>query len=188
VTGDGGMFGRLEGDVTFNNCATMGKMGYEGSSMYCGFVAYSGSGSSTLNNCYTTCALTEGTGTDHCYTFCRGTYKVNNCYYLNQVGSKQGTQMTLEQFQNGEVCYRLNGNQSVINWYQTIGEDAFPVLDKSHATVVFEDGKYANPDGIKELNAQEPMNNQFIYNLAGQRMSKMQKGINIVGQKKVFVK
>ena len=158
--------------------------------MYCGFTAWAhADGVSTLNNCYTACTLTEGTGLDYCYTFCRGTYKANNCYYLNAIGAAQGTQMTLEQFQNGEVCYKLNGDQSDIHWYQTIGEDAFPVLDESHAIVIFEDGKYDNADGIKEVNAQwSTVNGQSIFNLAGQRLSKMQKGINIVGNKKILVK
>ena len=127
VTGNGGMFGRLEGQVTFNDCATLGSMGSPGSSMYCGFVAFAGAGSSTLNNCFTTSTLTEGTATDYCYTFCRGTAKLNNCYYLNAIGAAQGTQMTLEQFRSGEVCYKLNGDQSVIRWTQTIGVDKEPV-------------------------------------------------------------
>ena len=98
---------------------------------------------------HTACELTEGTGTDYCYTFCRGTVQLNNCYYLNAVGTVQGTQMTLEQFQNGEVCYKLNGNQSNIYWYQNIGEDKFPVLNESHGIVVRnEDGTYT---GIKVL-------------------------------------
>jgi hypothetical protein len=188
VTGDGGMFGRLEGDVTFNNCATLGEMGYPGSSMYCGFVAYAGNGSSTLNNCYTTCSLTEGTGTDYCYTFCRGTAKFNNCYYLNAIGSAQGTQMSLEKFQNGEVCYKLNGDQSTINWYQTIGEDAFPVLNESHQIVIFEDGKYSNADGIRDIEY-SPLNMEHsIYDLSGRKLSKEQlkKGIYIVNGKKVL--
>ena len=186
VTGDGGMFGRMEGETTFNNCATLGSMGNPGSSMYCGFVAYSGSGSSTLNNCYTACELTEGTGTDYCYTFCRGTVHLNNCYYLNAVGTAQGTQMTLEQFQNGEVCYKLNGNQSNIYWYQNIGEDKFPVLNESHGIVVRnEDGTYT---GINEVTAAETTQPVAIYNLAGQRLSKMQKGINIINGKKILVK
>ena len=189
VTGDAGMVGALYGKVTFNNCATLGEMGNPGSSMYCGFTAWAHSdGVSTLNNCYTTCSLTEGTGLDYCYTFCRGTNKLNNCYYLNAIGTAQGTQMTLEQFQNGEVCYKLNGDQSIINWYQTIGEDTFPVLDESHAIVISEDGKYGNPDGIAEMAAEEKPQSTEIYNLAGQRLSKMQKGINIVGQKKILVK
>ena len=187
VTGDGGMFGRLEGDVTFNNCATLGSMGNVGSSMYCGFVAYSGSGSSTLNNCYTACTLTEGTGTDYCYTFCRGTVKLNNCYYLNAIGTSQGKQMSLEQFQNGEVCYKLNGDQSDIHWYQTIGEDALPVLDESHGIVIKDEGGIYT--GIEELQSSRPVQkDNAIYNLAGQRLNKMQKGINIVNGKKVLVK
>ena len=145
VTGNGGMIGALYGNITFNNCATLGEMGYVGSSMYCGFVAYENSGSSTLNNCYTACMLTEGTGTDYCYTFCRGIHQLNNCYYLNVIGEAQGTQMTLEQFKSGEVCYKLNGDQSDIHWYQSIDTDEFPVLDNTHKTVyIASDGTYTN--------------------------------------------
>ena len=189
VTGDGGMFGRLEGNVTFNNCATLGSMGNPGSSMYCGFVAYSGSGSSTLNNCFTACTLTEETGTDYCYTFCRGNVTLNNCYYLNAIGEAQGKKMTLEQFQNGEVCYKLNGDQSDIHWYQTIGEDPFPVLEESHQIVILEeDGTYGNADGIIEVKADATHQQTGIYDLTGRRVEKMQKGIYIVNGKKVAIK
>ena len=45
------------------------------------------------------------------------------------------------------------------------------------------------PTGIANLDANVNHNsNEPIYNLAGQRLSKMQKGINIVGGKKVLVK
>ena len=190
VTGDGGMFGRLEGNATFNNCATLGAMGNEGSSMYCGFVAYSGSGSSTLNNCYTACTLTEGTGTDYCYTFYRGNGHLNNCYYLNAIGEAQGKQMSLEQFKSGEVCFMLNGDQSQINWFQNIGADEFPVLDDTHQ-VVFknEDGSYENrldPDGISTIEHSTLNIEHSIYNLSGQRISRLQKGINIINGKKVL--
>ena len=94
--------------------------------------------------------------------------------------------MTLEQFQNGEVCYKLNGNQSNIYWYQNIGEDKFPVLNESHGIVVRnEDGTYT---GINEVEASEATQPVAIYNLAGQRLNKMQKGINIINGKKVLVK
>ncbi len=44
-----------------------------------------------------------------------------------------------------------------------------------------------DPTGIDEVNGQWSMvNGQSIYNLAGQRLQKMQKGINIVGGKKVL--
>lgn len=186
TTGIAGMFGRLEGNVTFNNCATLGEMGNPGSSMYCGYVAYAGSGSSTLNDCYTACLLTEGTSTDYCYTFCRGTTRLYNCYYLNAIGAVQGTKMTLEQFKNGEVCYKLNGDQSDIRWYQTIGEDDFPVLDNSHGIVAMgENGIYTGITEVVTDNKQEPVG---IYDLSGRRVEKMQKGIYIVNGKKLLVK
>ena len=37
-------------------------------------------------------------------------------------------------------------------------------------------------------NVQTTKGNDVIYNLAGQRLSKMQKGVNIVNGKKIFVK
>ena len=45
-----------------------------------------------------------------------------------------------------------------------------------------------DPDGIKEIKNEElrMRNEGAIYNLAGQRLSKMQKGINIVGGKKIL--
>ena len=39
----------------------------------------------------------------------------------------------------------------MIVWYQTIGEDAHPVFDESHQIVIFEDGKYDNPDGMDDF-------------------------------------
>ena len=106
--------------------------------------------------------------------------------------------MTLEQFQNGEVCYKLNqgsasegeanGSQDIINWYQNIGEDAFPVLDPTHQIVTFDDGKYGNPDGIADIMADSRQQSTGIFNLAGQRMTRMQKGINIVNGRKIIVK
>ena len=198
VTGDAGMVGALYGSVTFNNCATLGTMGNPGSSMYCGFTAWADTNCpSVLNNCYTACTLTEGTGLDYCYTFCRGTCTLNNCYYLNAIGTKQGKQMSFEQFQSGEVCYKLNGDQSEIKWYQNICEDDYPVPFDTHYAVLFSDEySYYNdtaegPVGIRSIDdGQQTAGNgqQFIYNLAGQRLSKMQKGINIVNEKKILVK
>ena len=132
VTGDGGMLGALYGNITFNNCATLGQMGYAGSSMYSGFSGFSsGTSSATLNNCYTISHLTEGTGTGSCFTFIhnnRGTY--NNCYYLYAIGIEQGTAVTAEQVANGELCALLGDG-----WYQNIGEDAYPVFDPTHGRV-----------------------------------------------------
>ena len=109
--------------------------------------------------------------------------------------------MTLTQFQSGEVCYKLNGDQSVINWYQTICDDKYPVPFATREVVLY-DSQYGfyndtvdGPVGIaspfektKEEGAVIYKQGSTIVNLAGQRISKMQKGINIVNGKKIIVK
>ena len=80
------------------------------------------------------------------------------------------------------------GTQSDIHWFQNIGEDPFPVLEESHGIVVeVGDGIYT---GIREVQTSDGPTafGQAIYNLSGQRLSKMQKGINIVNGKKILVK
>ena len=107
VTGDAGMLGANYANITFNNCATLGEMGYEGSSMYSSFSGWSsGESYTTLNNCYTTCLLTEGTGLSSCFTLTHtnGHVTLNNCYYLNEIGRVQGTATTEEQLASGEIC------------------------------------------------------------------------------------
>lgn len=42
--------------------------------------------------------------------------------------------LSSDQFASGEVAYKLNGSDGSV-WYQTIGEDACPVLDNTHGTV-----------------------------------------------------
>ena len=138
VTGDGGMLGANYAQITFNNCATLGKMGKPGSSMYSSFSAWSnGTSLTVLNNCYSACELKEGTGDSYCFTLTHtgGPVSINNCYYLNAIGTEQGTAVTEAQLASGEICYALNGDQSNIAWYQTLGEDAQPVPFASHAQV-----------------------------------------------------
>ena len=97
-----------------------------------------------------------------------------------------------EQLASGEVCFKLNDNAEVPAWYQTLGEDQYPVLDPTHKVVLYDgtNGYYnegdEDPDGIETVNVN--VNDNIIYNLSGQRMSKLQKGINIVNGKKIAIK
>ena len=100
-----------------------------------------------------------------------------------------------EQLESGEICFKLNGDQSEISWYQSINFDKYPVLTPSSEQVFFneEENIYYNlingvPVGINEVKSAEPEVQTGIYNLAGQRLEKMHKGINIVNGKKIFVK
>ena len=144
----------------------------------------------TLNNCMVAASFNGGTGNSRTFATGDGAIKVNNCYYLNAIGAEQGTQMTAEQFASGEVCYLLNGDQSVISWYQTLGEDATPVPDSSHQIVVFEDDMYANPSGISETADDNRRQTMDIYDLSGRKVSpnpQLPKGIYIINGKKIMV-
>ncbi|MCR4921982.1 MAG: discoidin domain-containing protein [Bacteroidaceae bacterium] len=72
---------------------------------------------STLNNCWSTFEgeLAQGSVS-----------AMNNCYKYDAVATMK---------ESGELCYKLNGSQEEIAWFQTLGDDEYPVLDKSHATV-----------------------------------------------------
>ena len=70
--------------------------------------------------------------------------------------------------------------QFVVSWDNTIWsakDDEYPVLVISY-----------DPDGIKSIEHSSLFTDLYIYNVAGQRLNKPQKGINIIGGKKVFVK
>ncbi len=127
---------------------------------------------------------------------------VNNVYYAEQSllpgAVERGTKATDAQLASGEICYSLNGDNQGENavWFQTLGEDAHPVLDKTHLVVLYNEAKgYYNaeedPDGIENVdfndNVNVNLNNGGIYNLAGQRLSKVQKGLNIINGKKVVI-
>ena len=65
---------------------------------------------------------------------------IKNCYYLSDSETDsfdETTAKTAEQFASGEVCYLLNGGKSdeTVAFYQTIGEDDYPVLDSTRKTV-----------------------------------------------------
>ena len=110
-----------------------------------------------------------------------------------EAASAQGS--TATQMASGEICYKLNGDQEEINWYQSINFDLYPVLFPDHEQVFYNEAEdlYYNLVndvivGIGAVESSEPKTVTGIYNLAGQRLEKMQKGINIVNGRKVLVK
>lgn len=137
------------------------------------------------------------------------TSKVKNNYYCLQGGStatiaigkntsncEAPHAVTKGQLASGEVCYALNGDQTKINWYQTLGVDVHPVLNCNHSQVFFDatTGNFSNedPDGIEEIYGNEE-NEKSWYDLCGRRLNKPTKGINIIRysdgtSKKVLVK
>lgn len=103
--------------LVFNNCYNTGKIsgGWENGA----FSGWTGGGA-TFNNCYNIGEVTEGE------TWARGSKSMNNCYQT--VGADQGvTQIDAAAVGTGELCYKLNGEQTTISYYQTIGTDNYPV-------------------------------------------------------------
>jgi len=77
-----------------------------------------------------------------------GNTMIENCY--STFGS-QVTSISMQPVTSGELCYNLNkGETEGINWYQTLGSDAHPVLDCSHYTVhKAADGTYYSINNLR---------------------------------------
>ena len=113
----GGILGsRNSGTVTITSCYNTGDITDNTSAS-----AIVGYGAATINNCWNSGTVTTSFSTGTC----------TDCYDLNSE-STGVTQVTSDQITNGDLCYKLNGDQSTITWRQNIdnGEtiDAHPVL------------------------------------------------------------
>ena len=169
------------GPITvMRNCYSTGKInGTAYNGQLSGWVGWD----AIVENCWSTAEVT-GVESDAFYMYRRGKATQTNCY------SKYGTQATIitdEQVANGELCYKLNGKQKDIVWYQTIGEDAHPVFDSTHGKVIKnEDGSYGNTTGIEMVNDQMANGkSDAIYDLTGRRVEKPMKGLYIINGRKV---
>ena len=214
--GGGGNYGGIIGYINnssaaiavINNCLFDGQVvnnnATPGNCTFGGIVGYNNSGTATIKNC-----LSIGTVRSARYSQFFGAINGNNSTFANNyyvgdnvngsgsggtVGGPAPVKVTTYQLACGEICYNLNAGQDETNWFQSINEDAYPVLDPKHETVLFneEEGFFYNlidgiPVGINEIeSADEPETQTGIFNLAGQRLEKLQKGINIVNGKKVL--
>ena len=213
-----GVVGYLGGDRVMN-CANYGTITFDDTKCAAGGVA------GYLNNTTTYIQNCMNVGTVHCTISDSPDYggaiigriknnwsseRVVNNYWLegsayapakkdDGTSPAAGTSATAEQMASGEICYKLNGDQQEIVWFQTLPNpqdetvvaDPYPVLFGDHLVVWPSiNGGYTNneADEINEIQVAEQPAQFGIYNLAGQRLEKMQKGINIVNGKKVLVK
>ena len=117
---------RDNANVTFTDCLVKGKLNAtteKGKESMGGFVhlLY---GKCTLNNCL---YAGENNGTRWSRTFAPYSGStLNNCYYLNACGDKQGTQVTKEQLKSGEVAYLLQNKRAGNFWGQELGKENDP--------------------------------------------------------------
>ena len=122
-----------------------------------------------------------------------------NCYsegrvtgdYPSSVTECEG-QVSKERFQSGEIAYKLNGDQSQIVWFQTLGEDDYPSLNPTHDIVLQnQDGTYYNggADGLLSIEHTPMATGHSVYDLTGRKVNiQLKKGLYIVNGKKVLVR
>ena len=123
------------------------------------------------------------------YTIIGWNKKVNDTYTS---GWLTGALNTTTEIPSGSYMLATNTRTNVQAFYQVSGSGVLCAQNKCFLTVespvkaFFFDGD-DEATAIEELFGGEAQDGT-IYNLAGQRISKMQKGINIVNGKKVMVK
>lgn len=135
--GSGGIAGATS-DATVDNCYNLGVV--SGESRVGGIVG-SYERTSVVKNCYSIGANKGSriTGPIIGYEEASNSAVYTNCYF-NSVSFSSSVDaaknVTLDQFKSGEITYLLNNDTLV--WYQTIGEDAIPVLDPTHYVVLMD--------------------------------------------------
>ena len=144
VTGTGanaaGIIGCNKGSTcTFSiiNCYNTGDVsGSSESAAICGWLGTN----ATMQNCYN---IGTVTGYNYRNDFYRGSADALNCY---SVGTTQVNRITLDDAVSGKLCYQLNDGRTMDPvWYQTLGQDDYPVLDATHHVVLKNDeGIYYN--------------------------------------------
>ena len=171
-SGHGGLVGQTYNDARFEYCLSAGKIESDVTTHCGGFVGWKGWGSTVVNSSLEVMdiALPEMEG---CNAFVRGGYEGTNNYFVTLMGDGSGArQLTGEQTASGEACYLLNGDQSLLNWYQTLTVDATPMPFASHAVVLRrDDGTYYNEgSGVESVSGGIRAGQGGVYDLLGRRM------------------
>ena len=141
-TSVGGIVGYLYGG-TVSNCCSSGSVtakNYAGGIV--GF-AYISSVSNSYSLCSTSCSGTNkggvaGNASNSTFTACCSL----EAPYIQALDGTLAK--TAAEFASGEVCWLLNNKSGAGAWYQTLGSDAAPVLDSTHASVVYDGKAYSN--------------------------------------------
>ena len=132
LAGDGthaGILAVADGGVTVNNCVFAGTMA-GGNTTSCGGIVGWASTTTIINSCLMLADIT--TNRSSSYLLCRnpGNVVANNCVTSTSWGATANdgsTAVTPEELASGAACFMLNGDQSNITMYQTIGTDTYPV-------------------------------------------------------------
>lgn len=153
-------------NATIEHCANYGSITFGRIDCYAGgILGYVNNSSTSVNNCLSVGSV-QYTGSNPSYSgaivgWLRGydEAKFAESYWLNSSAKRASGGNTLGAFHSattdemasGAVCYALNEAAGKTVWYQTLGEDAYPVLDATHKQVVKTADGYANVSGNETL-------------------------------------
>jgi len=156
VIGDGGNVAGLvgggwagSGTVNINSCwmvgevITTGEKGATKTESGC-FFGWSNTGTFVFNDCWSIATVANPQSDARYFTRVGDKVQFFNCYclYGNQVLPLEVDPATLG---TGAIAYKLNGDQTNIKWYQTLGVDETPVPWNDHLVVLLDaDGTYYN--------------------------------------------
>ena len=95
--------------------------------------AWLGSSGAVITNCWSS-AVVSGVQNDDKYLARFDNATFTNCYSVYGT-PLQASVIEYEDIASGALCYKLNGDQENIAWYQTLGEDEFPTFMPGHEQV-----------------------------------------------------
>ena len=113
-------------------------------------------------------------------TMLRGRPQSSNCY--STYPDKKAILVEESQVTSGELCYMLNegDDQGKPVWFQTLGQDDYPVLNATHFEILLaDDGTYYNEDP-DILTAPFWAKEYVSYSIMGIPTAGKEKGIRII--------
>jgi hypothetical protein len=132
--GAGGVIGCNTGSsakVYMDNCYSTGYITGNGVAENGALSAWLGSNGPVVTNCWSS-ATVYPYENDEKYLFRHGSGTCTNCF---ATAGNQGTIVAYEEIESGALCYKLNGDQTNITWFQNIGSDEFPTFLPDHKQV-----------------------------------------------------
>ncbi len=134
--GAGGILGCNTGSqahIHMTNCYSTGYISGFTVSENGALSAWLGSSGAVLTNCWSS-ATVSGVQNDEKYLARYDNATITNCYSVNGT-PLQTTVIDFEDVESGALCYKLNGEQQNIQWFQNLGEDEFPTFMPGHKQV-----------------------------------------------------
>ena len=132
--GAGGVIGCNTGSsakVYMDNCYSTGYITGNGINENGALSAWLGSNGPVVTNCWSSATVSPYENEEK-YLFRHGSGTCTNCY---STAGNQGTIIDYEEIENGALCYKLNGDQTVITWFQNLNDDEFPTFMPDHKQV-----------------------------------------------------